>query len=57
MKIKINNVPGYRGTINIAEDSYGNPADRFWRRRLKDAKIDNCIEVISETTKKKERTK
>ena len=22
--------------------------DRFWRRRLKDSKIDNCIEIIAD---------
>lgn len=37
--------------IEIA-DEQGIPVDHFWRNRLKDSAIDNCIEVIS--TKKKE---
>ena len=37
--------------IEIA-DEQGIPNDHFWRNRLKDSAIDNCIEVIS--TKKKE---
>ena len=45
MKLKINNVPGHSGTIDI-EDSNGIPVSRFWRKRLKDAKTDNCVEVV-----------
>lgn len=45
MKLKINNVPGYSGTIDI-EDVKGIPTNPFWRKRLKDAKTDNCVEVV-----------
>ena len=26
----------------------GVPVDRFWRRRLQDARIDNCVQVIED---------
>lgn len=49
MKIKLN-IPlaGYQKgqTISIDADSKGTPIDKFWRRRLKDAEIDNCVEVV-----------
>ncbi len=28
--------------------------DRYWRRRLADAAIDNCVEVVKQETKLKE---
>jgi len=45
MKIKINKpLKNYRAgqVIEI------NPSDIYWVRRLKDAEIDNCIEVVIE---------
>jgi len=27
---------------------YDTPVDEFWRRRFKDAKIDNCVELVKE---------
>ena len=57
MKIKINNVPGYSGIIDV-KDNNGVPIQKFWRNRLKDAEIDNCVEVIKPRRKaNKERTK
>ena len=50
MKLKINHVPGYGGTITV-EDVNGIPVERFWRNRLKDAKIDNCVEVVKTRAK------
>lgn len=49
LKIKINNLSRYpRGTIvNISVDENGIPLDFYWRRRLENSKIDNCLEVIS----------
>lgn len=32
----------------------GQPIDPYWRRRIKDAKIDKCVEIISK--KKKDKT-
>jgi hypothetical protein len=49
MKIKINSkIRNYKigETIEI-EDLDGIPTDIFWRNRLNDSKIDNCIEVIT----------
>ncbi|HDY66293.1 MAG TPA: hypothetical protein ENH85_00725 [Candidatus Scalindua sp.] len=34
--------------IELVVDENGMPMQRFWYRRFKDAKIDNCIEVIEE---------
>ena len=51
MKLKVNNVPGYSGIINI-EDDNGIPIDKFWRNRLEDAKIDNCVEIIKPRAKR-----
>lgn len=55
MNLKINNVPGFSGTITI-EDNAGIPVDRFWRNRLKDAKIDNCVEVVKPRARAKKET-
>lgn len=46
IQLKINNVPGYSGTVTIQTDENGVPLARFWRNRLKDAAIDNCVEVV-----------
>jgi len=45
--------PGNEKTIEV--DRNGIPLENFWRRRLKDSKIDGCIEIIKDensTTKK-----
>ena len=55
MKVKVNNVPGFSGIIEI-EDNKGIPVKRFWRNRLKDAGIDNCCEVIKPRAKKSKET-
>ena len=55
MKLKINNVPGFSGIVSVEADELGAPKSRFWRRRLKESKIDNCVEIVKSTkTKKKE---
>lgn len=49
IKIKINGtIVGYKvdQVINVAADKHGTPLDQFWRRRLKDAEIDHCCEVV-----------
>lgn len=55
MQIKINNLPGYAAgsVIDIETDASGIPLDKFWRKRLKDAKIDQCIEVFKPSKKLK----
>lgn len=37
----------------IATDNENIPLESFWRNRLKDAVVDNCIEIINETKKTK----
>lgn len=54
MKIKINNVTGFAGTLTIQTDENGVPLERFWRKRLKDAETDNCIEIVKTPKKGKE---
>jgi hypothetical protein len=39
-------------TIEVV-DVDGVPADKFWRNRLKDSAIDNCVEIVSTQTKGK----
>lgn len=64
MIIKINKPFKYNGkslTINqkitIPVDNHNNPLALFWRNRIKDAKIDNCISIVTSTgiEKKKEK--
>jgi len=33
--------------IDLKDDGHGTPLDMYWARRIEDAKIDNCVEVIS----------
>jgi len=53
--IKINKpFPGYQvdQIVTIQVDSDGTPLNVFWRRRLKDAKMDNCCEIVKPAIKK-----
>lgn len=57
MKIKLKvNVPllGKRAgeTLVLETDQYGVILNSFWRARLADAAIDNCVEVISDASEK-----
>lgn len=36
-------LPGQK--VNVKCDDYGIPLDSFWRKRLKDSQIDNCLEI------------
>lgn len=40
--------------VKISVDEHGTPRDRYIRRRLKDAEIDNCVEFVE--TKKSKKT-
>ena len=44
-----------KDTIIEINDENGVPTDLFWRNRLKDSAIDNCIEVVNQviSTQKK----
>jgi len=60
MRLKLNQpMAGYEAghTVTIQTDSCGVPLEKFWRRRLKDAKIDNCVEVVKASKSKQEKTK
>ena len=37
--------------VQIEIDTNGIPLDQFWRRRLKDSKLDNCVEIINSKKK------
>jgi len=58
MKIRILNLPGYApgAIIRVKTDAEGIPTDARWRRRLKDAETDHCVEVVkpSRSTSRKE---
>ena len=54
MRIKVlKDLPGHNAgrSIEIRDDN-GIPVDKFWRDRLKDAKIDKCVEIVKPTKKK-----
>ena len=55
MKIKLNQpMKCYEAgrTLVIQTDADGLPLEKFWRRRIKDAEIDNCVEVIKSSKPK-----
>lgn len=59
MKIKLNTaMKGYaKGQEITIGDENGIPLDPFWRRRLKDAEIDNSIEIVqTKATQKSKKT-
>lgn len=39
--------------LEIEVDKNGIPLDKFWRNRLKDSEIDNCIEIYKPKKVKK----
>ncbi len=39
--------------ITVKADANGVPLEKFWRRRLKDAVSDNCVEIVSQEKPKK----
>ena len=56
-KLKINApINGHKigDIVSVHVDCDGQCSDRYWRRRLKDAKIDNCVEFVQEEQKKQE---
>ena len=38
--------------VPIKVDKAGTPLDQYWRNRLKDSKIDNCVEFVKSPPKK-----
>lgn len=59
IKIKLNlalkNFPAGKEMF-LAVDKKGVPTDSYWARRLKDAELDNCIEIIREPKSKGKKT-
>jgi hypothetical protein len=59
MKLKINkdiktpNGKVFKGSVIEIDELDGEPALNFWRNRLKDSAIDNCIEIVSTQKKGK----
>jgi len=55
MRIQINKGLGLfkKGQVIEVEDLKGIPVDRYWRKRLKDAKTDKCCEILKPPTKPK----
>lgn len=45
----LDKLPG--ATIRVEVDAHGAIKDKFWRDRLNDAKIDNCVEVVHSEVK------
>jgi hypothetical protein len=39
--------------VTIEVDQDGIPKDHFWRNRLNDAAIDNCVSIVEEKTDNK----
>jgi len=48
IKLQIHSVPGYQPgqVIDAALDREGVLIDKFLRRRLADARFDNCIQIV-----------
>lgn len=58
IRIQVNvNLPGHaQGQIvEVSCDAHGNPLDLYWRRRLRDAKRDGCVEVVQPAKSKSTR--
>jgi len=59
IKIKVlKNIPGYAAgvTVKVDADESGTPYSVSWRRRLRDAKKDNCVEIQKESKTSKSKT-
>ena len=55
MKIKLNydlRKHKKNDIIEIAVDENNVPIDRYWRNRLRDSKIDNCVTIKKRSYKK-----
>lgn len=51
IKIKLNYAFSFHkkgDIIDIEVDEEGTPLNIYWRKRLNDSKLDNCIEVIND---------
>ena len=60
IRLKLNSpMAGFeaRREVTIQTDRSGVPLEKFWRRRLKDAETDNCVEVVKASKPKKDPVK
>ena len=51
IRIRVNGtIPGHPpgSIVKVSVDAEGTPLELSWRRRLKDAKIDKCCEIVPE---------
>lgn len=44
-------------TVKVPCDEHGTPLQKYWRNRIRDASIDDCVEVVKPKTAKKKETK
>ena len=40
-------------TVPVQTDKNGTATEKFWRDRLRDAEVDNCVEIVKPKTKTK----
>lgn len=38
--------------VRVSVDNLGTPLDKYWRNRVKDAEIDNCVEFLEKKVTK-----
>lgn len=59
MKIKLNmDISGFKKGEELELLTHnGVPIDAYWRKRLKDSEIDNCIEIIPQKSSSSESKK
>lgn len=59
LKLKLNRKLNGKnpGVIRVACDADGEPKERFWRDRIEDAKLDNCVEIIPEASDEPNKSK
>jgi hypothetical protein len=60
LKLKLNLALNGKKSGDVVEvpcDEHGIPLEKFWRDRLKDSEIDNCVEKIDSKPKKKSDSK
>jgi len=50
--VRVHRISGYEPgqEVEIEVDRDGTPLEKFWRRRLSDAKRDECCEVVADDT-------
>ena len=60
IRIKVNGtIPGHPpgSIVKVAADEAGTPLERQWRRRLRDARVDSCCEVVPEPEPPQQKTR